>query len=258
MHATGDYILVIDSDDYIELYTVEKMYGKAMEANADIVVCEIKKETMEGYEILVLAPNGVIGNGDNVKDDIINRYVSPSLSCKMIRRSVFIDNEIVWPTADFAEDYVISVEAAYYSRKVASVDEPLYYYCFNQGSFCNTKSEAQILKIYNDFVENFNIIYQFLKDKGVEEKYENGIFLSKVRSKFLIRHLMPNSKYRRMWIKTFPEVNRSFLFGDKYRKPSYRERFWFIAMAIGMYPKFSRVIYSKRLRPRREWMPRWV
>lgn len=42
--ATGEYILHIDSDDYCEPDMLEKMYSKAIEENADIVVadCYIK------------------------------------------------------------------------------------------------------------------------------------------------------------------------------------------------------------------------
>lgn len=258
LQSMGDYVLVIDSDDFIELDTVEKMYQKAQEHDADMVVCDMKKYHQMGYKIISVAPNGVTNCGENVKDDIINRYVTPSLSCKMIMRSLFSANEIVWPSADFTEDYVISVQAAYYAQRIAFVNEPLYHYCFNQESFSRTRTEGNKLKIYNDFMENFNIVLQFIKDKNVEEKYENGIFLNKIRAKSYLLPLFPKRKYRKMWVKTFPEVNHSFLFGDKHRKPSYRERFWMIAMSIGLYPRFKRIIYSKRLRPRPGWQPIWT
>ena len=39
-NAGGEYVLHIDSDDYIELDMVELMFGKAKEEDADIVVCD--------------------------------------------------------------------------------------------------------------------------------------------------------------------------------------------------------------------------
>ena len=38
--ASGDYILYIDSDDYCEPDMLEKMYAKAMEGNADVVIAD--------------------------------------------------------------------------------------------------------------------------------------------------------------------------------------------------------------------------
>lgn len=253
--ANGEYVLVIDSDDYLELDAVETMYNKTQEDDADIVLCNIKRHYPKAEWVIQLAPNGVQGNGENVRDDIINRYVTPSLCCKMIKRAVLNENRILWPTGDYAEDYVISVQAAYYARRISLVDRPLYHYCFVQDSFCNDSSEDNVMKKYNEFIDNFNIVCHFLNKEGVEEKYETGIFLNKIRAKAHLQSLIGQWKYRKLWIKTYPEVNRTFLFGDRYRKPSYRERFWILAMSLGLYPKYKRLIYSKRLRPRPGWYP---
>lgn len=255
LQATGEYVLVIDSDDYVEPDMVEKMYRKAQETKADMVVCQIYSETPERTWVLSVAPNGVVGRGENVKDDIINRYVTPGLWCKLVKNTVFTEHKITWPTADYAEDYVISAMFAYYAQRIAAVDEPFYHYCYNTDSISRKQSADRILKIYYDFLENFSIVLQFLEDKGIAEKYEHGIFRNKIRAKWHLLPLLPKREYRRLWVKTYPEVNRAFLFGDKNRKPSYRERFWFIAMSTGLYPRFKRVIYSKRLRPRPEWQP---
>lgn len=257
LQAKGDFVLVIDSDDFVELEMVEKMYRKAQETDADIVFCNVFQYSRERVRVVTCVPNGVVGCGDNVKDDVINHYVTPSLSCRMLKRTLFTDNEILWPVADYSEDYVISAETAYYAHRIAFVDEPFYHYCFNHGSLSRTDSEANKLKIYYDFIENLEIVLRFLEDKGTLEKYESGMFLNKVHAKYYVMPLLPRFKYLRLWVKTYPEVNRSFLFGDKYRKPTYRERFWVASMSLGMYPRFKRVIYSKRLRPRPEWVPVW-
>ena len=38
-HATGDYIIHCDSDDWVDLNLYETMYNKAVEVNADVVCC---------------------------------------------------------------------------------------------------------------------------------------------------------------------------------------------------------------------------
>jgi glycosyltransferase involved in cell wall biosynthesis len=42
--ATGDYVLHVDSDDWIELDTVERIAQKAMESDSDIICFKVFKE----------------------------------------------------------------------------------------------------------------------------------------------------------------------------------------------------------------------
>lgn len=258
LNVTGDYFIYIDGDDYVEPQMAELMYDKAISEDADLVVCEVRVYNADGFRIVTQVPNGIEGDGQNVKDDIINRSVVPGLWCKLTKRALFVENEIVWPTHGYGEDIILSTQMAYYAKRIASVNVPLYHYCYNAGSFCNEKSEAQLLSNFYDFKANLDLVCAFLKDKGLEERYENGIFLNKIRTKMLLNRLIGQRKYRKLWVRTYPEVNRSFLFGDKYRKPSYRERFWIIAMSIGLYPKYRRRIYSKRFKPRDSWQPTWT
>lgn len=41
-HATGEYLLVLDSDDYFDLELAEKTYNKAIESNAEIVIFPVQ------------------------------------------------------------------------------------------------------------------------------------------------------------------------------------------------------------------------
>ena len=47
-HATGDYVLHVDSDDWLELDAVEKLVRKAEETDADVVYFYVRKEKGEG------------------------------------------------------------------------------------------------------------------------------------------------------------------------------------------------------------------
>ena len=42
--AKGQYLLFVDSDDYIDKEMLEKMYNNAIENNSDIVVCDYVEE----------------------------------------------------------------------------------------------------------------------------------------------------------------------------------------------------------------------
>ena len=57
----------------------------------------------------------------------------------------------------------------------------------------------------------------------------------------------------RLWLRTYPEVNKVLMFGDKSHKSTYREKLWLFAICMGMYPRFKRRLLSRRFKPDRIW-----
>ena len=86
--SIGQYVIFIDGDDYVEPQMGELMYEKALVENADMVVCDSYWYNPNGVKIKTQVRGGIVGNGENVRDDTINRDVSPSIWCKLIRRSL--------------------------------------------------------------------------------------------------------------------------------------------------------------------------
>ena len=221
--AMGDYINFIDGDDYVERRMAELMYGKAVETAADIVVCDIFWHERNEMRVVTLAPNGIIGDGENVRDDTLNRRVMPNIWCKLIRRKLFEENCIVWPAAAHIEDMVLSVQAVYYAKRIAHVSEPLYYYRFNPHSITSVNNLENSEKKLQMFVQNNKVIFDFLDNKGLTEKYSQGILINKIGARNHIIHFTSQRKYLKLWLSTYPELNRLLVFGDKNHKSTYRE-----------------------------------
>ena len=84
-YATGDYIIHIDSDDYVEPDLLEKMYSKAVERGSDIVIIKprikpiiIIKPNFFVRSILppTCSPIGVMDNSAPMEKKIIPRITS--------------------------------------------------------------------------------------------------------------------------------------------------------------------------------------
>ena len=252
--ATGEFVNFIDGDDYVEPQMGELMYGKAVVTVADMVVCDAYRYLPEGVKVLSQAPNGIVGNGENVRDDTINRQVSPGACYKLIRRSLFEDNDIVWPVSSMADDVVISDVSVYYARKIAHVPLPLYHYRLNPKSTSNIRTPEHRVKRLSLFVQNNKILFDFLEREGVAEKYAQGIWINKVMAKNEMLPFTNKWKYRRIWLRTYPEVNKMLLCGNKTYKSTYREKIWLTAICLGLFPRFRRRLLSKRFKPAAEWM----
>ena len=252
--ASGEYINFIDGDDYVEPRMAELMYGKAVEKDADIVVCDIFWYERNSMRVVSLAPNGIIGNGENVRDDTINRKVMPNIWCRLIRRTLFEENHIVWPVAAQIEDMVLSVQAVYYAKRIAHVPVPLYCYRLNPHSISCVNSPEKSEKKLQMYVQNNKLIFDFLEEKGIANKYSQGILINKIGAKNHIIHYTSQRKYLKLWLNTYPELNKLLVFGDKNHKSTYREKIWFFIVCLGLYPKLEHQLKSRRFKPDALWL----
>ena len=254
LEARGEYVVVIDGDDFVDARFAEMLYNKAIAADADMTICDYYNYYDGNCRKGTLLPDGIIGDGENVRNDIINRRVSPFLVCKLFRRALFDENDFIWPVKNIGEDTVISSEAAYYAKKIAHVAEPLYYYRYNPNSVTKLLDEEHCLKNHDSFKSNVDIYVRFLEREGVSDKYGRGIFINKMRTKNRLLRILDQRKYVRLWLRTYPEVNRVCLFGNKHYKSTYREKAWIVSIALGLYPWQKKRLCSERFFPCHEWV----
>jgi len=253
--AKGEYVILIDGDDYVDVKMAELMYAKAKESDADIVLCNNWSCTSEGNLFCPTLPEDISFDSDSIREASLNMEVCPTVWCRMIKRGLLVDDRMVWPVAAMAEDVVIVLAASYLAKRYAYTSEPLYYYRQQPGSITNNQSKDNILRRFSGFVKNNEVVLSFFAENGAQEKYLRGIIEIKMRAKNELLPLFPSCKYRKMWMKTYPEMNRVMLLGNSIYKSTFREKLWFFAQVLGLYPRFSRILLSKRLKPEPIW--RW-
>lgn len=246
--ATGEYVIYIDGDDWVETCMAEKMYDKAKEEGADMVLCGFwwYGKTDRCYRMPL--PAEALVDTEAIKDATLGRVGWPNVWCRMIRREILASEEMVWPKAAHTEDLVITTVATYYSKTITPVEAPLYHYRYNSHSITNVRTESNKVKRYRDYVENNVLLADFYKRNGLDEKYPRAMVVNKSYARNELLSLTGKRKYRRLWRKTYPELNRIMLF-----KSSYREIIWLMAVSMGLYPRFKKQLLLKRLRPAIVW-----
>ena len=252
--ATGEYLIIIDPDDYVELNMMEEMYKKAVEECAEMVICDFYRFDETDSLIVTTVPEGVIGNGENVRDDIINRREPPYCVVRLINRTLFCGAKIVWPVGRFAEDIIYSTVTAYYANKIVHLNAPLYHYRVYPKSLVHEKNDKAYYSKYIGNRDNVDIMIDFLKSVGAEDKYWKGIIIQKLRVKNRLLPIINKEHNRRLWFKTYPEINKILFWGDSRYHSTYREKVWMICIALGLYPKLKRYLVGRKLRPYPQWI----
>ena len=246
--ATGEYVINVDGDDWVEEDMAKSMYAKAKEVDADMVLCGFWWYGQKERRYRMPVPSDALGGTEAIRDATLNRRGWPNVWCRMIRREILASDNMVWPVADHIEDVVITTVATYYSKAIVFIEDPLYHYRYNSHSMTNVGDKSHLLKRYHDYVQNNELLSDFYERNGLNENYRHGMIVNKSYARNELLSLTGSRKYRKMWRRTYPELNRMMLWGS-----TYREKIWVVAVSLGLYPRCKRFLLSKRLRPAAVW-----
>jgi len=196
--CTGDYVIHCDSDDWVCNDIYHKLYNKAISEDLDIVWCAFYRS------------DGI--NHTFFSDEKQPYLMQGPLWNKMVRRSIYTENEIIYPTANKAEDGALMMQLSFLSKSRGYLDEPLYYYFINRASICGQIDETACLRKLEEECSNVDIRVEFLKKHQCEKKYQKDIVLWKYTARNNLLPLLKQKKYRELWKGTYPEIERYILY----------------------------------------------
>ena len=130
-HATGDYVLHVDSDDWLELDAVEKLARKAEETDADVVYFYVRKEKGEGRSHV--SKDKVYEDPKAFSRDVFCNKAHGYVVNKFARRSCYRE-DLFYPKGNMHEDMVLMGQLLFYCKKVALLPEALYHYRRNNSA----------------------------------------------------------------------------------------------------------------------------
>jgi glycosyltransferase involved in cell wall biosynthesis len=243
--ASGEYILTVDSDDYIDPEMAEVMYAAAKNAPADIVICNFLLHTTTGKYIF----DSQLSITSNLFDAMIKDGNFEGYLCtKLIRRELFVQNNIKTPEGlNYLEDLYVSFRLFYYTNKIIKIDRAFYHYNkTNRTSITHRKGEMHF-----ENVERFwNLTDDFLRQKGMLDTYR--IYIDKAKAKAKVHLLVDTGsltarkKYRLLFAEEERHHFSSFRRGAKIMSRLVRYRL-FVAAQVFHYLLFVKNKFSERL-----------
>lgn len=199
--ANGNYILMVDSDDYIDAEMLETLYTEAKNTNADIVVSdfliEYKKKTI--YYSDYLSSNA----DEHFNDMLLSEKSSPSLCSKLIKKDLYLQpqNRNSFQMK-YMEDRYVTSRLYFYAKKIVKVNRAFYHYTKQ-----NAASATNFIT-HNHF-ENMLLFWtsmdEFMLNNNIQNEYAE-----------LVSRLKTNDKVKLMFYTT-SVVNRK-AFSDIFLK----------------------------------------
>ena len=163
--ASGEWVMYLDGDDWIEPEMLELLLRKGEETGADIVI---------GDFLFAYPDRDVpyrLPDWDDCKTTSLNRYITSVWTCVwggIHRRSLYEEHQLQSPQGvTYCEDFHLIVRLCYFARKVVNVHRPFYHYRQQEGSVMhnlNKKTERDEQWVYQDII-------RFFKEQGVYKDY---------------------------------------------------------------------------------------
>lgn len=164
--AKGDFVGFVDSDDWVAHDMYEKMYTRAAETGADVVVCDFLERFVDGRESVLPA---------SLQDNWLG---SAGSSCnKIFRRSLI--GELRFPVGLWYEDFYFSAVMLLRSKHTEFIAEPLYVYRRGQESTMHNNNAVKNL----DVLTIMDMLEKEMVPAGYKEDFEF----------FLVNHVLLDS-----------------------------------------------------------------
>lgn len=141
--ATGDYIMFVDSDDWLERDAVEKTLNVAEESGADMVACGFIQH-FSRHDIRHVRS----GAEDPAKyfDSVLAHDAWCTLWAILFKAGLLKDYPYQrLPGVSFAEDYLLLPQVLRHVSRIVRLDEPLYHYDCRNSDGCSRKIRGQMI-----------------------------------------------------------------------------------------------------------------
>lgn len=131
--AKGEYVMFVDSDDFVESTFCEKPLNIALKENVDIVTFGYFKISNKSTKVNRTNNPRIVQASEAIKlsitlDDVIHGFVWN----KFYRRNLF--DEIRFPVGRTFEDQGVNYLLYHFARNIYISDEALYHYCRRDNS----------------------------------------------------------------------------------------------------------------------------
>lgn len=158
--ATGEYIMFVDSDDFVEKDYIEKYLEPLEEDDYDLVIGGYYKSNDE--KILYTVP---------LKDEPWSMYMVMGPYARLYKKSFLKENNIKFIKVNIGEDIYFNLQANAMAKKVKVLEYVGYHWYLNTNSISNTMHK-DIKNVEID--KMLNASYDSLKEKNAitDKNYE--------------------------------------------------------------------------------------
>lgn len=196
--AKGEFIKFLDSDDYLSIDCLEKMYITALYYNADIVIGGQIIETSNGSIIKFIAPEKTLVEVGKDRFTPDKNQAKRYLNGFLVKTSLF--DTIDYSHKRYCEDTPTLFKLVYLAKVIVQIPYSGYHYTQNEGSLVHTCTKEKTI-VYRCLAAVSNLT--FLKERG--ETQDPLVFKKEYKKVKQIKNVYKNFPEEMKEIDSFKE-----------------------------------------------------
>ncbi len=180
--ASGKYVFFVDSDDFLALDALEKLYHAAEKENLDVVTCRSYEYDDKTHAISVPSSALVLKHKEFVifPQDCLADFADFAFSApfgwgKLFKREIIEKYQLRFPDGA-VEDVPFTVSYLVMCKKAKRLPDLLIYYRTGREGSISSKNERMLL----DGIKNFGVLEQNLRQYGVFEEVKETFWFNKM------------------------------------------------------------------------------
>ena len=166
--ARGEYVLFVDSDDYLLPGLLDALREKLAATDADIIDFGFVVDhggTIRERHFGEMTAFGTFALAEHPEALL----VLPAAWRRLYRRSLFLDNTIRYPSRVWYEDIRTTPKLFAKARSITALDEPYYGYMVREGSITRNANAARNVEI----LEAFEDLRDWFSSEGLWDTYRD-------------------------------------------------------------------------------------
>lgn len=178
----GDFVMHVDSDDWLEPDAAELLVKRQQETDADIIYT--RGNYLENQDTMKIDCRGWSTDREALLANILQDIATMCIWSKLIRRSLYSDHDItVDELGSYYEDYQSLSKLVYYSKTIACLDAYIYHY--NRANPHSIVTNARhSMDIQQQGLQSIQSVNDFFQDK--EPRYLE--YIKVFKTSFLQRY----------------------------------------------------------------------
>ncbi len=193
-HALGDYLVFVDSDDYIDGAMLAELSEQIDRTHAEIITfgfrTDVNGDTSQEF-IDSSVPEGRVLTLENTPELLL---LQPTAWARIYARRLFLDTGIRYPGRVWYEDMRTTGKLFAQAKSIVSVRRPYYYYVVREGSITrNTNVDRN-----REIIDAFDDLLGYFRENGLFARYRDELCRLTVEHLFLaasVRVLTANPKH---------------------------------------------------------------
>ena len=175
-YATGDYIIYVDSDDYIEKDLLTKINNLVETTDYDVVRYNLNVVSEDGK--IIFKNDDIDLTYDPIKSILLNKYVEPAW-LYAYKKDFYLENKFTFPKGKIHEDFYLTLLILDKAKNVGIINYNGYNYVQRGTGIMGNKAYEKVKNRVEDFISHNKYHQKNIKNKYILS-YSNRSIVYKI------------------------------------------------------------------------------